>query len=64
MCYFVTAIRNEIREIENGEMDSIINPLKMAPHTQEHVVSSQWKRPYPRERAAFPAVRNDYTIHN
>lgn len=38
-------------------MDASINPLKMAPHTQEQVISDKWDRPYSRELAAFPAVR-------
>lgn len=54
-CDALISIRNEIREIEDGELDLEINPLKMAPHTQEHVISSDWNRPYTRERAAFPA---------
>lgn len=37
-------------------MDIRINPLKMAPHTQQQVISSEWDRPYTREQAAFPAV--------
>lgn len=37
-------------------MDIRTNPLKMAPHTQEQVISSDWNRPYTREQAAFPAV--------
>lgn len=37
-------------------MDINVNPLKMAPHTQEQVISSKWDRPYSRELAAFPAV--------
>lgn len=38
-------------------MDIRTNPLKMAPHTQEQVLSSDWNRPYTREQAAFPAVK-------
>lgn len=49
-------IRDEIREIEEGRMDIRTNPLKMAPHTQEQVISTEWNRPYSREQAAFPAV--------
>lgn len=53
-------IRQEIDNIESGKLDIVKNPLKMAPHTQEQVISSKWDRPYSRELAAFPAV-SDYT---
>lgn len=52
----VVAIRQEIKDIEDGKSDASINPLKMAPHTQEQVISDKWDRPYSREVAAFPAV--------
>ncbi|CAI2345148.1 unnamed protein product [Caenorhabditis sp. 36 PRJEB53466] len=48
------AIREEIRQVENGTFDKHLNPLKMAPHTLEKVVSDSWNMPYPRELAAFP----------
>ncbi|CAB3404111.1 unnamed protein product [Caenorhabditis bovis] len=48
------AIREEIRMVENGTFDKHLNPLKMAPHTLEKVVSDGWNLPYPRELAAFP----------
>jgi glycine dehydrogenase len=54
-CDALVSIRHEIAEIEEGKMDKRVNPLKMAPHTQEQVVSSSWERPYTREQAAFPA---------
>ncbi|XP_012257919.2 glycine dehydrogenase (decarboxylating), mitochondrial [Athalia rosae] len=54
-CDALISIRNEIRDIENGKLDPKNNPLKMSPHTQEHVISSEWNRPYTREQAAFPA---------
>lgn len=54
-CEALISIRQEIKEIEEGRMDPRVNPLKMAPHTQLQVVSSEWDRPYPREQAAFPA---------
>lgn len=55
-CDSMISIREEIRQIEEGNMDKAVNPLKMAPHTQEQVISSEWSRPYPRQQAAFPAV--------
>lgn len=54
-CDALISIRQEIRDIEEGKLDVRINPLKMAPHTQEQVISSSWERPYTREQAAFPA---------
>jgi glycine dehydrogenase len=53
------AIREEIREIEEGRADRSVNLLKMAPHTAEVVTADTWDRPYSRARAAFPvpAVR-------
>lgn len=55
-CDAMISIREEIRQIENGTMDKVTNPLKMAPHTQEQVVGDNWTRPYSRKQAAFPAV--------
>ncbi|KAL4706546.1 hypothetical protein ACJJTC_015744 [Scirpophaga incertulas] len=54
-CEALIAIRKEIKDIEDGVMDKRLNPLKMAPHTQEEVISEDWNRPYSREQAAFPA---------
>lgn len=51
-----SGIRDEIQEVEEGKMDIRTNPLKMAPHTQHDVISTEWNRPYSREQAAFPAV--------
>jgi len=53
-CDAMIAIRQEIREIEEGGLDRASNPLKHAPHTAEAVATDAWSRPYPRERAAFP----------
>jgi glycine dehydrogenase len=54
-CDAMIAIRDEIAEIEKGQADRENNVLKNAPHTAEQVVSSEWNRPYSREKAAFPA---------
>ncbi|XP_063991842.1 glycine dehydrogenase (decarboxylating), mitochondrial [Diachasmimorpha longicaudata] len=53
-CDALISIRGEIQDIESGKMDVNVNPLKMAPHTQEQVICSNWNRPYSREVAAFP----------
>ncbi len=52
-CDAMLAIRDEIREIEEGRMDAENNPLKNAPHTVEDLVSD-WDRPYTREQGCFP----------
>lgn len=48
------SIREEIKEIENGNADKSNNVLKNAPHTQSVVISGDWTRPYTREKAVFP----------
>ncbi len=54
-CDAMIAIRNEIREIADGEADPENNVLRNAPHTQRVVISGDWDKPYSREKAAFPA---------
>ena len=49
------AIREEIRAIEDGDVDREDNVVKMAPHTAREVASSSWQHPYPRESAAYPS---------
>jgi glycine dehydrogenase len=53
-CDAMIAIREEIREIEDGEADKDSNLLNNAPHTLEDLLVDEWDRPYSRERAAFP----------
>ncbi len=52
----MTLIREEIREIETGKAPREGNLLKNAPHTAEVLTATEWTRPYPRERAAFPTA--------
>lgn len=54
-CDALLSIREEIREIENGLYSREDNVLKNAPHTMSVVISDTWTRPYPRQKAAFPA---------
>jgi glycine dehydrogenase len=54
-CDAMIAIREEIREIEQGRADREVNLLAGAPHTLEQVIADGWDRPYPRERAAYPS---------
>lgn len=53
-CDAMIAIREEIREIENGTADKADNVLKYAPHTQAVVLVENWERSYSREKAVFP----------
>ncbi len=48
------AIREEIRQVENGHWPQDNNPLKHAPHTAASLLGSEWERPYSRETGAFP----------
>ena len=48
------AIREEIRQIEEGAWSREDNPLKNAPHTAESLLAADWARPYSREAAAYP----------
>ena len=54
-CEALEAIRREIEAIERGEWPREDNPLKNAPHTAESVTGDEWKHPYSRQVAAFPA---------
>jgi glycine dehydrogenase len=53
-CEAMIAIREEIAQIERGELPRNDNPLKNAPHTMAHVSRDEWKHPYPRSQAAYP----------
>ena len=54
-------IHAEIQQVANGDFTLENSPLRNAPHTAAAVVSSDWKRSYPREQAAFPvsSLRQD-----
>lgn len=53
-CEAMIAIRQEIEEVANGDLDPENNPLVNAPHTQEMLMADEWHYPYSRERAAYP----------
>jgi glycine dehydrogenase len=55
-CDAMIAIREEIREIEIGNVDKQNNALKNAPHTIVDLVDANWDRPYSREQAVFPVA--------
>ncbi|MCC3457693.1 MAG: aminomethyl-transferring glycine dehydrogenase [Microcoleus sp. PH2017_29_MFU_D_A] len=53
-CDAMIAIRGEIAEIENGNVDAQNNVLKNAPHTAESLMVDEWNHPYTRAEAAYP----------
>lgn len=53
-CEALIAIRQEIREVEEGKADRENNVLKHAPHTAAVVSADEWNRPYSRTKAAYP----------
>lgn len=55
-CDAMIAIRAEIREIEQGQVDPQNNLLKNAPHSAASLLTDEWNRPYSRERAAYPTA--------
>ena len=48
------SIREEIREIVEGNADTVDNVLKNAPHTAQAVTADDWKHSYTRSKAAYP----------
>jgi len=55
-CDAMIAIRQEIRDIEEGRAPRDNNILKNAPHTAQVIAASEWNRPYQREQAAYPTA--------
>jgi glycine dehydrogenase len=51
------AIRQEIRQIENGVWPQDNNPLKHAPHTADSLMTAEWTRPYARDVGSATAGR-------
>jgi glycine dehydrogenase len=56
-CEAMVSIRQEIRLIEEGELEASESPLRHSPHPAADVVADDWNRPYSRETAAFPVPR-------
>ncbi|HXT22022.1 MAG TPA: aminomethyl-transferring glycine dehydrogenase [Thermoanaerobaculia bacterium] len=54
-CEALIAIRDEVREVEQGRVSAEASALRHAPHTAEAVTADKWEHPYSREHAAFPA---------
>lgn len=53
-CDAMIAIRNEIREIEEGVYDKENNLLKNAPHILADVMEDKWQFNYPKQQAIMP----------
>ncbi len=53
-CEAMIKIRDEIREIEQGNSSKEDNVLKNAPHTAKTLIDSKWDREYERSKAAYP----------
>ncbi|MEP2773187.1 MAG: aminomethyl-transferring glycine dehydrogenase [Fulvivirga sp.] len=53
-CEALIEIRKEIAEVEDGTADKVNNVLKNAPHTATLALSSDWDKPYSREKAVYP----------
>ncbi len=53
-CDAMIAIREEIRAIEEGQVDRQNNLLKNAPHIAADLVAEEWNRPYSRQQAVYP----------
>ncbi len=52
------AIREEIRQVENGTWPKDNNPLKNAPHTAASLLSGEWSKPYSREVGAAAGAQS------
>lgn len=55
LCNALIAIHAEMIEVEEGRVHATNNVLKNAPHTARSISGSEWKHPYSREQAAYPA---------
>ncbi len=55
-CDAMIAIKKEIDDIENGDLDKNDNPLKHAPHTMVSVSTNDWGHRYSRELAGYPVT--------
>ncbi len=53
-CDAMISIRDEIRQVEQGQWPRDDHPLKHAPHTAQMVSANDWGHAYPRELAAYP----------
>ncbi|RUX25970.1 glycine dehydrogenase (aminomethyl-transferring) [Mesorhizobium sp. M2A.F.Ca.ET.042.01.1.1] len=54
-CEAMVAIAGEAAKVAKGEWPSNDNPLVNAPHTAAEALAAEWKHPYSRLEAAYPA---------
>lgn len=54
-CDAMLCIREEIRQVEQGEVTAEASVVHQAPHTLDDIVDQNWDRPYTRATAAFPS---------
>lgn len=54
-CDAMIVIREEIRALQDGELDEHDNPLKHAPHTAAMIMADDWEHAYTRQQGAYPA---------
>ncbi len=47
-------VREEIAQVEAGQIDAENNPLKNAPHTIEDLLDDDWQRPYTKAQGVNP----------
>jgi glycine dehydrogenase len=59
-CDAMIAIREEIRQVADGEIDPENNVLKNSPHTLAELTADEWPHPYSREAAAYPVPSLHY----
>ena len=50
------SIREEIAEVERGEVDAKDNVLVNAPHPEYEAVADEWHHPYARSKAIYPTA--------
>ncbi|MEZ4606413.1 MAG: hypothetical protein R2865_06330 [Deinococcales bacterium] len=56
-CEALLSIRQEIAQVEKGEVKAEESVLRHAPHTSEDLIND-WQRTYSREMAVFPSLHS------
>ncbi|MBI1619267.1 aminomethyl-transferring glycine dehydrogenase [Aquamicrobium zhengzhouense] len=59
-CDAMIGIAQEAAKVADGTWPKDDNPLVNAPHTAVEVMADEWKHPYSRQAAAFPAGQSDF----
>ncbi len=59
LCEALIHIADEAAKVEKGEWPKDNNPLMNAPHTTSETLAGEWKHPYSRMVAAYPAGNAD-----